>query len=248
MRKVLKFFGFLLLFLVAAVALLYLFTNEALPKGEKGPKADALAQKMLQAVNKPAWDSTHVLQWTFKGVHSYLWDKKRNLAQVTWDDNKVLLNPDQISGKAYKGTTELTGDEANKMVKTAWGYWCNDSFWFNAVVKCFDPGTSRSIVKQNDGSDALLVSYDSGGVTPGDSYLWILDENGLPKSYKMWVSIIPIGGLEFTWQDWKTFSTGAKVSTMHESAILSLDMSNVKAATSLEAFGLAEDPFKAIAN
>jgi hypothetical protein len=49
-----------------------------------------------------------------------------------------------------------------------------------------DEGTTRSLVKNEDKTNGLLVSYASGGVTPGDAYLWKLDANGLPQSYKMW--------------------------------------------------------------
>ncbi|MEL6864257.1 MAG: hypothetical protein AAFP19_07560, partial [Bacteroidota bacterium] len=91
--------------------------------------------------------------------------------------------------------------------------------------------------------EGLLVSYSSGGVTPGDSYLWILDESGQPVAWKMWVSIIPIGGLEFSWEDWMELPTGAKIATMHKSSLLDLDMSNIKAGHSLLDLGFKQDPF-----
>ena len=244
--KWLKRIGLFFAFLFGLLLILYFVYNEPKPQVVASADADVLAQKMLKAVNKEAWDTTAVLQWTFKGVHSYLWDKQRNYAQITWGEHKAQLRLDEVDGKVWKNDVELTGEEAQKGIQTAWSYWCNDSFWFNAVVKAFDKGTSRSIVKQEDGSDALMVTYESGGVTPGDSYLWILDENGLPKSWKMWVSIIPVGGMEFTWEKWTSLETGAKISTFHKSSALDLDMSNVKGAASLEAFGLNEDPFSAI--
>jgi hypothetical protein len=33
----------------------------------------------------------------------------------------------------------------------------------------------------------------------------------LPKAWRMWVSIIPVGGLETTWEDWKTFQNNLKL-------------------------------------
>ena len=245
-RKWLKRLGLFIGVLLFIFTILFFVFNEAKPQGQKGPKAEALAQKMLTAVNQEAWDSTAILQWTFKGMHHYLWDKSRNLVQITWDNNKVLLNPDIVDGKAYKAEKELPKKEAKKIIQKAWNFWCNDSFWFNAVVKCFDKGTTRSIVKMEDGTDALLVSYDSGGVTPGDSYLWILDENGLPKAWKMWVKIIPIGGMSFTWENWTKLSSGAMVSTLHKSSLLDLDIAQVKSANSLEDLGISKDIFNPI--
>jgi hypothetical protein len=56
----------------------------------------------------------------------------------------------------------------------------------NCSFKLRDPGTSRSIVMQDE-KEALMVTYTSGS-TPGDSYVWILDEN-IP-AWRMWVSIV----------------------------------------------------------
>lgn len=220
--------------------------SESMPQGTAGPAADALANKMLAAIDKPAWDTTGVVQWTFKGMHDFLWDKKRNLVKVNWEDYEVLVTLDETTGKAWKNGAEVTGEEGDKLVKTAWGYFCNDSFWLNAPAKVFDRGTERKTVDMPDGSKALMLTYTSGGVTPGDSYLWSFDENGLPKSYKMWVSIIPVGGMEFTWEGWKTLSTGAKIATLHKSKVLELDISNLKGAMNFSAFGLLADPFQEI--
>ena len=58
----------------------------------------------------------------------------------------------------------------------AYSFFCNDSFWMIAPFKAFDEGVTRTIVMSKEGNQNLLVSYASGGVTPGDSYLWILDK------------------------------------------------------------------------
>ena len=69
----------------------------------------------------------------------------------------------------------------------------------------------------------------------------------MPTSYKMWVSIPVIpGGLAFTWDDWTTLPTGAKIATNHASKVLGIDITNLKAATDLTSFGLSTDPFQPI--
>ncbi|MEM6967236.1 MAG: hypothetical protein AAF573_20910 [Bacteroidota bacterium] len=248
MKKFFKWFFIGLTVLLLLLTIFGFFMHESLPESTPSQEADTVAQKMMRAVNKTAWDTTAILSWDFAGSRQYLWDKSRNFVKVTWkDDNVVLLHTKSVTGKAYQKGEEVTGDKAAKMVSKAWGHFCNDSFWLNAVVKAFDLGTSRSLIKTADDRDALLVAYESGGVTPGDAYAWILDESGLPKSWKMWVSIIPVGGLEITWEDWITLSTGAKVATLHKSRIFDLVLSDVKGSVSLAAHGIAEDPFLAIA-
>jgi hypothetical protein len=124
-------------------------------------------------------------------------------------------------------------------LRTAYAYWINDSFWLNPVVKLFDPGVERSLVELDDGRNALLVSYTSGGVTPGDAYLWIPGPGDLPEAWRMWVQIIPIGGIETTWEGWTELSTGAKISTQHRGwGRLMTFITDVQGAETLEALGV----------
>ncbi|MGB0930040.1 MAG: hypothetical protein ACPGVB_04650 [Chitinophagales bacterium] len=243
--KWLKRIGIFLGILVAAIGILFVVSNESLPQGKTGSEADALAQKVLTAINKTAWDNTGAITWNFAGRHDFVWDKKRHFTEVKWEDNRVLINlHEPIKGIAYKaGTAIVDKSENDKLVQEAWSYWANDSFWLNAPAKVFDAGTGRSIVKLDDGSDGLMITYSSGGVTPGDSYLWILDKDGLPKSYKMWVQIIPIGGAEATWTEWKTLSTGAKISTSHKLGPIDIAVTNLKGATTLSELVEGEDMF-----
>ncbi|MCB0706040.1 MAG: hypothetical protein KDC34_12045 [Saprospiraceae bacterium] len=248
MKRILKWgaiaFSILLLFLLVAG----IWINKPLPKGVQGPEADKLAQAMLQAIDFPAWDTTGYIAWTFMGVHEYKWDRIRNWAEVSWKEYRVLINLDEVTGLAFEGGSQLTGSAADALVQKAWAYFCNDSFWLNAPAKVFDPGTSRALVPQDDGSNGLLITYESGGVTPGDSYLWFLDDNNRPTAWKMWVSIIPIGGIEFSWESWERLSTGAYIANLHKSALIDLDISNLIAASDVTAIFPAKDPFKMLEN
>ncbi|HFA50863.1 MAG TPA: hypothetical protein ENJ95_17785 [Bacteroidetes bacterium] len=244
MKKLLKILGYLLLFIVAAIFIFWLINNEKEPVGEASPAADQLAEKMMAAVDKTAWDSTRWVQWSFTGAHHFLWDKSRNLVKVNWEENEVLLNTKSVTGKAWQNGQEVMGDAGHDIVWKAWSHFCNDSYWLNPMVKAFDPGTERSIVKLKDGREGLKVQYKSGGVTPGDSYVWILDENHRPTAWNMWVKIIPLGGIENSWEDWQTLSTGAQVSTTHTFFGKPVQMiSDVKTGMELADFGVGEDPF-----
>ena len=235
-------------FVLLGIAGLYFYHNDEKPLGIPGPEANQLALKMQKAINLQAWKEIKYISWDFAGQHQHLWDKERHLAKVTWGDNMVLLNPSTVTGAAYaKGEKLGNKDESDKLVKEAWEYFINDSFWLNAPSLALQPGTSRELVKGDDGDKQLLVSYTTGGATPVDSYLWKLDENGLPISYKMWVSIIPVGGVEFTWENWQPLDNGAMISRTHVGPGFTLELTDIKTGNSGEDFGLRADPFAEIA-
>lgn len=223
------------MFLIGSVLLLlvfYIVADEPIPKGEVGKEADDLAKAMMASVNTQAWDSTGAVSWTFRNPHYHTWDRKRNYASVAWDDTEVLIDIDGRRGFINKGADGLGELEKSALCEVAWKYWVNDSFWLNPIAKVFDGGTERRLVKSKEWGEALLVTYNSGGATPGDSYLWILDENKRPKAWKFWVSIIPIGGLKFTWEDWITLSTGASIATSHK-GVFSIPIADVKGSSDL---------------
>ena len=231
----------ILLLLVIGVRIAY---HEKKPTIIENADAEAMASNMLSAINVSAWDTLPYISWSFRGSHHFVWDKQNNRALVQWDDYTVHLNPDQVQGRAYKGDQLLEAKESDKAVKKAWGYWCNDMFWLAAPFKIRDNGVQLNVAKDKDGKEGLLVSYSSGGVTPGDSYLWFLDGNGLPTGYKMWVKIIPIGGVYTSWEDWKTLEGGARVAGMHQGNIsaLSIPITNIKAGDSWSDLGYDRSP------
>ncbi len=228
MKKLFKFIGILLLLLIVAGGIYYFTNNESLPEGKKGKEADALAIKMFNAINHQAFENTEILEWSFRNQHFYKWNKQENIVHISWNQYKVTLNTKQTE----KSEVYIDGKLSNnkELIKQAQDYFNNDSFWLIAPFKIFDAGTERSIVKY-EGKDALLITYTSGGSTPGDSYLWILDKNYFPTSYKMWTSIIPIGGVSGSWSDWKNTEAGIKLPTKHTLSLfgMELNMGDVKA-------------------
>ncbi len=220
----------LILFVVALIAI-YSIYNEPLPTGKTGPQADALAQKMFKAVNGEAFKNTRYLIWTFRnGKHFYVWDKTLGKAKVSWDDITVnLILDDPKKSYVFINKVIVNDDkQREKAIEKAIKLFNNDSFWLVAPFKVFDKGVERSLVKLDDGTNGLLVTYTSGGSTPGDSYLWKLQPNGFPQSFKMWVQIIPIGGLEASWDDWQLVNSGAYLPKTHSLGPMKLDMGNVR--------------------
>lgn len=244
MKKFFKFLGIIVILLIIILTVFYFKNNEARPQGEQGEEADNLAKKMLVALNHEAYKNTEVIEWSFRNTNFYKWYKQQNIVDVSWKNNKVILNTKSLE----KSEVFIDGKKTDNktLIQKAISNFNNDSFWLVAPHKVFDNGVERSIVKHED-KDALLVTYTSGGSTPGDSYLWILDKNGLPTDYKMWTKIIPIGGVGATWNEWKTTEAGIKLPTNHTLSLfgMQINMGDVKA-TNPKSDGLANKILKAI--
>ena len=230
---------YILALLFVLVVLGYRLADEPIPKGEGGPRAEYLTDKMFDALNYEAWKDLNAIAWSYPLGHNYLWDRKANLVSVNWDEYTVLLDPETRQGQVFEGKKEIT-ENKEEYLNQAFEYFANDSFWLIAPFKARDPGTTRKTV-QYEGEDALLVQYSSGGVTPGDSYLWILDESGMPVAWKFWASIVPVGGLKFTWENWED-ANGAKISTLHD-GLLDIEITNLRWSNNIANLNNGSDPF-----
>lgn len=232
-------------FLIALLSILVLLAfglwaiHTPMPQGEKGPRAEGMADAMLEAINADAWKAIPFISWTFRGENHYVWDKVNHVAQVKWAEYEVVLNLNTQEGEARKSGNVLPGNEADEAIQKAYANWANDSFWLSAPAKVRDGGTERFLVTLDDGKEALLVKYNSGGVTPGDAYMWVPGEDGLPDYYRMWVQIIPIGGLKATWDGWEEHE-GAMIATQHALGPASIPISNIRTGQSPADFNLPD--------
>ncbi|WP_103068425.1 hypothetical protein [Aquimarina sediminis] len=211
------------------IAILYFSLDEKLPNGKTGTEADRFALKIQETVKHHNYLNTDYLQWTFRNKNHYIWNKKSNTVTVKTNNDSVLLYLDDPKKSKILGTSQLDSKQKGKILKAALASFNNDSFWIVAPHKLFDKGTTRKLVRLQDGTNRLLVTYASGGTTPGDSYLWKVDKNYLPISYKMWVSIIPIGGIEVTWENWVKTSNGSYFAKDHTLLGFDIPISNLKA-------------------
>ena len=230
--------GALSILFVVAIRLLH----EPLPELNPTAEADQLARKMMAAVKVEKWQDVGAISWTFGDRRQHLWDRHRQLARVVWDQNLVLLDLETRMGIAVTEGTEVHGPERTRLEQQAWSHWCNDSFWLNPIAKVFDEGTQRGLVEV-EGQQALLVQYGSGGVTPGDSYLWFVNSEGFPTRWKMWTTILPFGGIEASWDDWVTLGSGALISTRHKTALFELELTDIVAGPHLSVMVPKGDPF-----
>lgn len=241
MKKVIKKVLLFLLFLVILMIGAGFYFNEELPQELEGVSADGLTAKVQKALNQEAWDSTGVVRWSFAGTHHYLWNKKRHLVEAKWSNVRVVFNTQDLKGQAYRDDVRLFGNDEKELVDKAWKHFANDSFWLIAPYKLEDPGTERSLVLI-EGDTCLKVTYTSGGVTPGDSYVWLLDDNYMPYAWKLWVKIIPVGGVKYGWNEWKTTATGAKIATLHK-GLYDIEMTGVATGMKVEDIIESDNPF-----
>jgi len=228
-KRILKIITGVIIFLTLPSFLffgyVYFKYNEDLPYGLAGAEADALAKKMLVALNHEAFENTNYIEWNFKNRHHYEWQKNNNICDVYWKEFRVTLNlTNPELSKAFVHSFKVENDMAKELKEKALKYFYNDSFWLTAPYTIFNEGVERKLVDEN----LLLVTYNSGGLTPGDSYLWELDTIGKPKSFKIWASILPIDGLEATWTDWTTSESGALLPTFHKLLFFGLELDIVK--------------------
>lgn len=242
--KVAKWIGILLFAVVLIIVVALAIAHEPRPEGRPGEDADAMAARLEDAVDVEAWARTKAVRWTFAGRHHHLWDRQRDVTRLRWGDVEVLLRLDGPRGRAFVGGNEVIGEQAEELIEQAYAAWVNDSFWLNPIAMFRGEGISRSLVTLEDGGEGLLVAFASGGLTPGDAYLWIPGDDGRPRAWRMWVSIIPIGGVELSWTGWQRLDTGALIATGHEGPFgFSLELTDVAGAESLSELVPGDDPF-----
>ncbi|MFT7113453.1 MAG: hypothetical protein ACI8P7_000220 [Candidatus Azotimanducaceae bacterium] len=243
MKKVNRLF--LILITVVGTIAFVRFATKSVPELELPPlsKEDVMVARIEAAVNNKAWHATHWVQWTFMEKRHFVWDKANDLLQVKYNEMNIKLDLANLErGIALNGDTLLEGDRKTKALEFAWAAFCNDSFWLNGPVKLKDPGTSLHATSDT----SLLVTYSSGGVSPGDAYEWGFGETGLPSSCRMWVGgadTTSSDGIACSWYNYETTSTGAKVALNHNFRGTDIGISKVKGETGFQALGFEEDPF-----
>lgn len=233
---------YIICFMAAACIAGILIWNKPIPKGQEGAAAEAFADSMMAAVDCEAWQQIRFLGWNYDSKREYVWDKLYNLAEVRYADTRVLLNLNAVDGIVWKDGVRLSREEKRDHIQQAWKYWCNDSFWLNPVCKIRDEGTRRKLITLKDKSQGLLVTYAQGGVTPGDSYLWMVGEDYIPEDWRMWVRMLPVRGLKASWEDWISIE-GAQVSTCHHIGPYRIDIQNLRSGRHPGELGLERDPF-----
>jgi hypothetical protein len=220
----------------------------SLPTGSGGERATILEQKILKAVHATSWETTKAVQFSFRGDTHWLWDRDRGMVQQKDGDTQVLLDLWDHGGIVVDSGNTLTDDKARPLLQKAYERFINDSYWFYPYASWSNDGVVKEHV-EIDGHEALLVRYSSGGVTPGDTYVHVVDDIGMPTGFRMWVQVLPVKGVWASHEKYVTTQSGIVVAQAHGMGPMTLDITDVGAATSLATLlGTDVDPFVPLVN
>lgn len=223
MKKFLAITAIILVFLGAIGWSVYRSLGMEMPEGESGTKAEEITDKMLASLNYEGYKRLEEISWTFRGKNKYVWNKKERTVLAEFNEAIVLLNFATDQHEIVK-SNELPKDE---LIQAAISNFYNDSFWMAAPFKVRAKSAVRQYVETGDGP-GILVTYGSGGVTPGDSYLWVLDENYRPKYWRFWTQRVPLQGMKFKWKGWRQ-EKGIWFSTKHKGQVpVSVNISDLE--------------------
>ncbi|MHA7059148.1 hypothetical protein ACWGOQ_0018115 [Aquimarina sp. M1] len=224
------FFASLLVIVIFLVTILYFSLDKEIPEGTPGAAADNFALQIQNAVQHDKYLNTDFVQWTFRKKNHYLWNKKSGKVQIKWNDYEANLDlQNHQNSTITKNGQPINSSKKETLLDKALSDFNNDSFWIVAPHKLFDQGVTRKLVDLENGDQGLLITYSSGGTTPGDSYLWKVDENYLPIAFRMWVSILPVGGIQASCENWKTTESGAYLAQEHKLLGFGVPIDNLRA-------------------
>jgi len=242
MKNFLKAVLYALCLCITIVIAFIIISNKRLPRGVVGPEAEAFTDSMMSAANCSSWERLRYVVWSYQGKHHYVWDKLYNLVEIQYGDIRVLLNANTGDGIVWKKGKRLSIEEKKKHLGEALKFWNNDSFWLNPICKLRDSGVVRRLVKIDNKQNALLTTFTKGGMTPGDSFLWITNEHYLPVEWGMWVRTLPIRGIRATWEQWRTIDE-VPVATEHHIGPYHIAITNLRTGRHHNELGLERDPF-----
>jgi len=219
----------LISFLVILGALVLVTSRQQLPSGVPGEEAENRARQIENRVGKDAFEKLGAVSFYFvPGGRANFYDLKRRYAEVEFasDSNQFVVQFDETGNHiVYKNRVRIDGPEADAAHEKAVKFHINDFFWLNPFMHMRSPGAKRMLTEAGD----LMIHYESGGATPGDSYVIHTDSSGLPVLWRLWVHVLPLKGIRFTFEDWREIAPGVFISLMHKSFFKDVSMRDVRA-------------------
>ncbi len=227
---------------VLFIFLFVLISCKSIPDGVEGDRAENLAKKMLEFANISAWENTTAVEFTFANLRHHLWDKKRNYIFYKKNNITVYYRKYDFYGKVFIDQREIVDTKKKQeYINEAFSAFINDFYWLQPAFHIYSPGAKRFFIKEN----LLRVTFYEGGITPGDTYLFYLDENGKIETMQMWVQILPIKGLKADFVDYIQTETGVKIAKLRKTSLKNIELTNIKFYKTFPE-NTQKDPFKGI--
>ena len=203
------------------------WAHQPRPQLVTSTKADALAQRVMAAVGDSAWRRLNTVTFTFRGLR-YEWSVRQK--RVVMGKAEAAIRLDLASQTCHR--ISEGSPLGQKACQGKFRRWHNDSFWLHPFGKLFDPGVKRALCDvDHDGQVEpwLCIRFSQGGDTPGDTYAIKIGADGRPVAWKMWVDILPIGGLYTQWADWQSLPGGAWFAGTRELSLYSIPIQLISA-------------------
>jgi len=214
--------------LVVLISLLLVSSRRSVPASRPGEDAERLAAQVEERVGKAGFDKLAALSFYFvPGGRAHFVDLRRGFTEVAFaqSSNQYLVQYAKDGrGIVYKNRKLVSGQEALDTIPQAVKFFTNDMFWLNPFVQMRAPGAVRKITEDGE----LVVHYPEGGITPGDTYVIHTGPDGLPDHWKLWVRVLPLKGMQFTFEDWREIAPGVRVSLMHKSFFKDVELREVR--------------------
>lgn len=231
----------LIVLAVCALLVAWRMFDHPVPQGQDPAAGDRITRQLMSDVNCEAWQQVKVVQWTFRGQHTHIWDRQRGLVQSRLGELTTWLRTSDQTGYAEQNGHPLSGPDLEEALRNGWSAFINDAFWLNPFCTFFHEGSQR-LVAEFAGEQGLLVAYNEGGVTPGDRYWIAIGSDGLPTQWRMWAEILPLGGVPTSWDGWFQCHEGAWLATYHRLGPLTIDL-QIQTSPDVETLTGGDDPF-----
>lgn len=191
---------------------------------ERDAKADKVGKDLIDSLGgKSAWEKARELRFDFvvenegkvAGRRSHAWDRYTGDYRMTGADPSgapyaVYFNVNTKQGKVYVNSKPMEGEEADKLLKSAYARYINDTYWLLAPWKVFDPGVRMTY----DGEkpcpaggtcDVLKLSFeDNVGMTPKDVYwLWVTRDGHKMVQWQYILKGADEPPTTVQWNDWQ---------------------------------------------
>ena len=228
--------------LVAAIFIGRALLSNALPDVKSDDaKSLRVLERVLKATHNDAFEKARLVHFQLDNGRFFLWDKAREKVRVTHKNEEVFIDlksapagdPSAIKGKASD----------RKALVNAHKWFINDLFWLHPFSSFKNEGVE---LKVSPDERTLLVSFTKGGHTPGDQYALLLDEAGRPKAWRLYTGVLPIAGLEASFDEWQKSGENTLISHVRQISFASREVTFLKIANDFATLGI-EDPFEGAA-